>query len=88
MYLEISGLKWAHSTNFTKPVSEYPAACSLEERDKSMLVFQIEDNNGNVLEDTRDNETQYIVRALVKKIWKNDVLHINCPETTQPFYIE
>ena len=59
-------------------VSEYPIACSFEARDESMLVFQIEDNNGNVLEDTRDNETQYIVRALVKKknVKKNDVLHI------------
>ena len=48
-------------------VSEYPTACSFEARDESMLVFQIEDNNGNVLEDTRDNETQYFVRALLKK---------------------
>ena len=37
-----------------------------------MLVFQIEDNNGNVLEDIRDRETGN-VRALVKNKIKNKV---------------
>ena len=36
--------------------SEYPTACSTKEQDESITYFQIQDNNGNALESSGQEE--------------------------------
>ena len=46
--------QWKDENLSHNPFLEHPSACSAEETDESISYFQIQDNNGNALDATRD----------------------------------